>query len=64
VSLGIYNIKGQLVKELNKGFLNKGHHEYQWDGKDQMGEMCASGVYFARLRSTSQSMIRKMLMIK
>jgi hypothetical protein len=30
----VYNIKGQLVKTLAGGFMNKGKHSIIWEGKD------------------------------
>lgn len=60
----IYNVKGQLVKKLLDGFLKKGTNEVFWDGKDNNGQLCASGNYFYKVRCNNQVKINKMLILK
>ena len=64
VSLDIYNVKGQLVKTLYHGNAEVGGHTVTWNGLDNSGNACSSGVYFYRLRTPNTSIIRKMLMLK
>lgn len=46
VEIRIYNIKGQIIRELiNDNFL-AGNYKRNWDGKDEMGNVVASGVYW------------------
>lgn len=45
VSLQIYNIKGQLVRNLFSGRLTAGYHTKIWNGKNELGTDIASGVY-------------------
>jgi len=47
--LTVYNLKGQLVKELYHDSLAPGNTTIQWDSLDNNGKACASGIYFARL---------------
>ncbi len=47
--LGIYNIRGQLVREFRIKSLTPGAHEYDWDGRDGTGSPCAAGIYLIRL---------------
>lgn len=63
-TLKIYNIKGQLVKNLASGTLPKGYHTHVWDGKDERGKSCASGVYFAVLNTSNKTYSKKMIMSK
>ena len=69
VSLSIYNVRGQLMRELNLGnqkvgsYLSRETAAY-WDGKDQFGEGVASGVYFYTLRADSFRATRRMLVLK
>jgi hypothetical protein len=53
-----------LVKELQNGFMPKGMHNVVWDGKDQTGNACASGVYLYKLKIENTSITRKMMMLK
>ncbi len=64
VSLNIYNIKGQLVKKLVKEVQEQGDHSVVWHGKDSSGDDCGSGVYFYRLISGENSVIKKMVLLK
>ncbi len=52
-NLGIYNLKGQLVKNLSPLKLAKGSHELHWDGLDDNGSPTASGIYLLRLSALS-----------
>jgi len=48
-TLRVYNVQGQLVRELVRGTLETGRYEAFWDGKDRSGNRVSSGVYFCRL---------------
>ena len=60
--LEIYNSRGRLVRRL--GSFSAGHHRATWDGSDDAGRRCASGVYFYRLRTGSGSWTGKMALVK
>lgn len=48
VTLGIYNVLGQLVKEIAVKDNAIGRQTYHWDGKNKNNETISSGIYFAR----------------
>ena len=50
----IYNIKGQLVRQLLRGAVNPGPQSLTWDGRDDSGRALATGVYLARVRLDGQ----------
>jgi len=62
--LEIYNLKGQKVKTLCNASLNSGEHQYIWNGTDEQGRKAGSGVYFYKLTAGSQSVMKKMIMMK
>ena len=68
VTLGIYNVQGQLMRELNLGAQAAGNYLSRnaayWDGKNDFGEPVASGVYFYTLTAGNFSATRKMLIQK
>ena len=64
VELAIYNIVGQKVKLLVRGYYQAGDHEVEWQGTDDEGRPVASGVYFYRLTSEGVNETRKMLLLK
>ena len=49
VGIFIYNILGQKVRTLVKERKYPGEHSVTWDGKDDVGNDLASGIYFYRL---------------
>jgi parallel beta-helix repeat protein len=64
VTLDIYNSHGQLVRTLFDGTTGKGTHALKWDGKTDSGREVSSGFYIYRLKTVSQIISRKMLLIK
>jgi flagellar hook assembly protein FlgD len=63
-ALEIYNLKGQLVKTLVKGITDAGRYSAIWNGTDNNGKICASGVYLYKLNTKNKTMVQKMLMLK
>jgi hypothetical protein len=49
VDIAVYNINGDLVKQLVKGEQPAGAFNALWDSTDENGERVASGVYFYRI---------------
>lgn len=64
VSLDIFNTRGQLVKRLLSNHKTAGQHSVVWDGKDEQGRSCSSGVYYCRLQCNGAVQTHKMLMLK
>jgi hypothetical protein len=64
VSLEIYNIMGQKVRQLLTDYLERGLHRITWDGKDDNGEALANGVYFYRLQASDITETKKMILLK
>ena len=52
VTLSIYSITGQLVRELINGEMVAGQHAINWDGRDHVGTAVAAGLYLYRLAVT------------
>ncbi|MFA7056598.1 MAG: M6 family metalloprotease domain-containing protein [Candidatus Cloacimonadales bacterium] len=60
----IYNLKGQLVKELVNEKLTPNKYNYTWRGDDNQGKAVASGVYYLRLNVGDEVRTGKMVMLK
>lgn len=62
VRLGVYDLRGGLVRELVSGRQTPGLHRVEWDGRDERGRESAAGMYFVRLHTSeatrSQTLIR------
>ncbi len=65
VRLAVYDVSGRLVRVLVDGERAPGaEHVARWDGRDERGEPVASGVYFARLVTGGESLVRKLVLLK
>ena len=64
VGLIIYDINGKEVRTLLNREISAGFHNVQWDGFDNQGKMTSSGIYFARLQSSSFQKSNKILLLK
>ncbi|MCF7919650.1 MAG: M20/M25/M40 family metallo-hydrolase [Candidatus Cloacimonetes bacterium] len=64
ISLNIYNLKGQKVKTLAKGYYVSGKHLLNWQGDDDSRNPVASGIYFYKLQADGISVSSKMVLLK
>ncbi|MCK4653309.1 MAG: right-handed parallel beta-helix repeat-containing protein [Candidatus Cloacimonetes bacterium] len=63
ISVGIYNIKGQLVKTLVDDEIVT-NTNLIWDGTDNAGTVTSSGMYFVKMKTTTTSTAKKMILLK
>ena len=69
VTLTIYDLNGQVIRALDVGhriaavYENRSKAIY-WDGRNNIGEQVASGVYFYTLATGDYSATRKMVILK
>lgn len=64
VTIHIYNVMGQRVHTLIDGEKQTGFHSVSWNGKDDEGQILASGLYFYEMKVGHFHQIRKLLMLK
>ncbi|MCB5267672.1 MAG: C25 family cysteine peptidase [Candidatus Cloacimonetes bacterium] len=64
VKVMVYNLKGQLVKNLVDTELSSGNHQIVWDGRDDRGSSVASGIYLYRMESSNFTATNKMMLMK
>ena len=69
VKITIYDARGALVRRLDLGhqregyYINRSRAAY-WNGKNDVGEKVASGLYFYQLQADNMSLLRKMVILK
>ena len=69
VTVTIYDVRGGVIRQLLLGYqragvyMSRGRAAY-WDGRNQIGEPVASGVYFYTLAVEDFSATRRMLILK
>jgi cyclophilin family peptidyl-prolyl cis-trans isomerase len=59
-----FNLRGQVVRSWSFPSALAGTHSLRWDGTDDHGAPCASGVYFFRLKSGADTGITRGLLLK
>lgn len=62
VKLGVYDIRGRLVRELVEG--GDAEDEVEWDGRDMFGRQVSSGVYVVRLKAEGGTWVRKVVLVR
>ncbi len=63
VSLEIYSITGQKVRELVAQYQQPGRHQVQWDGTSEDTRVMPSGLYIYRLAGSDWSMYGKLVLL-
>ncbi|RKU36051.1 hypothetical protein C6496_14260 [Candidatus Poribacteria bacterium] len=69
VEIRIYDTRGSLVRSLALGYQRAGIYTGRgraayWDGRNDVGERVASGIYFYQLKADNLSFLRKMVILK
>jgi len=60
----IYNTLGQEIRTLTDREYEAGFHRVRWDGKDNNGNLVASGIYLYQFKAGIFSQIKKMSLIR
>ena len=64
VSLRVYNLQGQLIRNLFDGKVEAGRHQMIWNGTNDLGAKVVSGIYFYALKAEAISVSRKMALVE
>ncbi len=64
VSIKVYNVLGSEVATLVNGNVAAGYHSVIWNATDNSGAKVNSGVYFYRVSTNSNVVVKKMLLLK
>lgn len=62
VGLEVFDVRGRRVRVLHSGRMEAGTHEIEWDGSDDRGLPCPSGVYILRLEADGLRSAREMVL--
>ncbi len=61
VTVTIYDVLGRVVRKFSVGRQTVGPHSIVWDGRNEIGQKVASGIYFYKLEAGSESQVKKMI---
>lgn len=69
VTIRIYDMAGRLIRTLDLGILRPGFYldrsrAVHWDGRNELGEKVASGVYFYTIQAGNFRASRRMVVVK
>jgi len=64
VVIEVYNTVGQRVAVLLEKKLEPGQYSAKWDGTNQAGQAVGSGVYLIRMKTSSVSLTRRMVLMR
>ncbi|MBN2030788.1 T9SS type A sorting domain-containing protein [bacterium] len=64
VRIDIVNTVGQNILTLWDGQQSAGNHQIHWNGKDDQNFIVPSGIYFCRLQTADQVIVRKIAKIR
>jgi uncharacterized repeat protein (TIGR01451 family) len=63
INLEIYDVHGRMVQRVLDQHMSSGVHSLSWDGRNGSGERMPAGVYFARVRNTTESDTKKVVIV-
>jgi hypothetical protein len=64
VVIDIFNIHGQLVKNIVNETKKPGSYTVVWNGRNERGSQVSSGIYFYRIKAGDFNSTKKMLLLK
>ena len=64
VQMKIYNLKGELVRDLDASSKAAGTHHVVWNGISDSGQACASGIYLLKLTANGKSTQARLTLMK
>lgn len=63
VVVSVYDVRGRLVKTLFSGWLESGGR-FEWDGRNSDGQTVLAGIYFIRVKTAGQVMMKKAILLR
>ncbi len=64
VELAIYNLAGQLVRQMLAGVRTSGAYEVAWDGNDDSGKPVPTGTYLYRLAAGNHVASKSLVLVR
>jgi len=64
VKIEVYNNRGQLVRNFILGYQEQGSYKLTWEGEDNNGCLCSTGIYYIRMQAGKDIYIKKAVLLK
>jgi hypothetical protein len=62
--MAVYSLSGRRIIDLGVGEVSESHVSWVWDGRDSLGQLQASGIYFMQVRQAGQAFNKKAVVLK
>ncbi len=63
-TMTVYNLIGEPVKVVTRGYFSRGTHRAVWHAEDEQGNLVPNGVYFYRLETKKGVAIRQLTVLR
>ena len=64
VKIEVYNNRGQLVRNFILGYKEQGNYKLTWEGEDNNGCLCSTGIYYIRMQAGKEIYTKKAVLLK
>jgi len=64
VSIGVYDVRGRLVRRLVNRSMAAGNYSASWNGRDDSGRNASSGVYFIKVNAGANNRVQRVSLVK
>jgi hypothetical protein len=64
IAIEIYDLKGRLIRTLERGEKISGFHFTAWDGNDNLGRVMPGGIYFCTMKGNNFIANKKLIIIR
>ncbi len=64
VNISVYDVRGRRVATLYNNYHSAGKETIVWNGTDDRGRSCSSGVYFFKMSTSNKTISKKAILMK
>jgi hypothetical protein len=64
IQIKVYDLSGQLVRNLTNSYHNAGRYTVSWDGTNEQTDIVSSGVYLVSMQAEGAMKTRKIMLMK
>ena len=64
MAIALYDMEGRRVRAVSAGQMAAGEHQLPFDPRDSGGLRISSGLYFVRLETGGQALVRRLAIVE
>ncbi|MBL8027526.1 MAG: T9SS type A sorting domain-containing protein, partial [Fibrobacteres bacterium] len=64
LELSVFDVKGRLVKTIERGNFTKGLHHFNWNGRDTKGKLLSAGLYVYKVSANNRVLVSKTIIAR